>query len=155
MLDAPKVKTDRRRKPELTEAAILTWADAHHRRTGTWPTKESGPVPDGPLGTTWRQVDNTQCFGLRGLPGGSSLARLLAEHRGVRNQGALPPLTEGQILGWAEVHRRRTGKLPTAGSGPIAEAPWETWKWVDSALREGRRGLRRGSTRPSLLDRLR
>ena len=32
-------------------------------------------------------------LGLRGLPGGSSLAQLLAEKRGVRNMMALPDLS--------------------------------------------------------------
>jgi hypothetical protein len=43
-------------------------------------------------------------LGLRGLPGGSSLARLLDEQRRVRNVKNLPPLTEEQILAWADEH---------------------------------------------------
>jgi len=57
-----------------------------------------GPVEAGPLGTTWRQIDNALRLGLRGLPGGSSLAQLLAHRRGYRNVRALPPLTEELIL---------------------------------------------------------
>lgn len=34
--------------------------------------------------------------GRRGLRGGSSLARLLAQHRGYRNRAALPSLTEAK-----------------------------------------------------------
>jgi hypothetical protein len=44
---------DRRRRPELHIPAILGWADAHHARTGAWPTRRSGPVADAP-GTPWR-----------------------------------------------------------------------------------------------------
>jgi hypothetical protein len=44
----------------------------------------SGVIKDD-LAETWRRVDNGLRYGLRGLPGGSSLARLLDEKRGVRN----------------------------------------------------------------------
>ena len=73
-------------RPQITAAQILAWADAHYRRTGRWPGTASGPVTAGPLGLTWRTVDNALRLGLRGLESGSSLARLLAEHRHVRNQ---------------------------------------------------------------------
>ena len=39
------------------------------------------------------------------MPGGSSLPRLLAAHRGVRNRKQLPRLTERQIVRWARAHR--------------------------------------------------
>src|SRR5262249_33898670 len=71
----------------------------------------------------------------------SSLLRLLARKRGARNPLALPPLTEGQVLAWADVHFHRTGRWPKYDSGPIPEAPGETWQRVDRALREGERGL--------------
>jgi hypothetical protein len=64
-------------------ALILGWADAHHARTGAWPGSGSGPVPEGPAGETWRRVDNALRLGLRGLAGGSSLAQLLEQERGV------------------------------------------------------------------------
>jgi hypothetical protein len=73
---------------------ILKWADAHLLRTGALPTMWDGPVRDGILGDNWRKVDNALRYGLRGLPGGSSLAALLAQHRGHRNIHSLPPLTE-------------------------------------------------------------
>ena len=44
------------RKPPLTVARILSWADAHHRRTGEWPGKLSGPVAEAPR-ETWCKVD--------------------------------------------------------------------------------------------------
>ena len=74
----------------------------------------------GARGETWLAFDRALTQGCRRLPGGSSLAQLLAEYRGVRNRGALPPLTEGQILEWADAHRRRGGKLPTTESAPIS-----------------------------------
>jgi hypothetical protein len=71
--------------PPLTTDQVLAWADAHKARTGHWPWKNSGRIAD-TLGETWQAVDAALYQGLRDLPGGSSLARLLAEHRGVRNK---------------------------------------------------------------------
>lgn len=138
------------RLPPLTETQILAWADAHQARTGSWPTADAGTIPDSG-GEKWLSVDNALRLGLRGLPGGSSLAQLLAQQRGVRNRKGLPPLTEEAILAWADAHRARTGGWPHARSGPIAEAPGETWTAVDMALRHGLRGLPGGSSLALLL----
>ncbi len=124
---------------------ILAWADAHRERTGQWPQVYSGPVWDAP-GEKWRNLDNALRYGLRGLPGRSSLAQLLAEWRGLRNTQDLPPLTDAQILAWAEAHYRRTGTWPNAQSGPIAECPGELWSGVNAALRDGGRGLDGGTS---------
>src|SRR5262249_19008629 len=82
--------------------------------------------------------DQALRHGGRSLPGGDSIARLLARRRGVRNCRALPHLTRGLIRAWAERHRRRTGRWPTADSGRVVGAPGGTWGAVDSALRPGR-----------------
>ena len=76
----------------------------------------------------------------RGLKGASSSPQLLARHRAVRNKGDTPPLSTMQILDWADAHYSRTGEWPNAESGPIPEAPGETWGAVYSALVGGRRG---------------
>src|SRR5436190_80912 len=85
----------RRRKP-LDIAQILTWADAYHARRGRWPTQRSGVIDDQPelpdlTGApvlvpclTWATVNRALCQGFDGLPGGTSLAQLLTEHRAVR-----------------------------------------------------------------------
>lgn len=93
--------------------------------------------------------------GARGLPGGSSLAKLLARHRGVRNEKDLPRLSQRQVLAWADAHHRARGKWPTKESGPIADAPGETWSGVDMALRVAARGLPGGSSLARLLARCR
>jgi hypothetical protein len=90
--------------------------------------------------------------GGRGLAGKSSLARLLAAERGVRNRMDLPRLTRKQILAWAVAHRHSTGEWPTRHSGPIQEAPEETWLAIDDGLRDGCRGLRGGSSLARLLN---
>ncbi len=136
--------------PRLTEAQVLAWCDSHRGRAGEWPRHNSGPVDDAP-GETWEGVNAALREGQRGLPSGSSLARLLAQERGARNQAALPRLTEAHVLAWAEAHRRRTGRLPTSRSGPVLEAPGETWCAVEHALKDGRRGLPGGSSLARLL----
>jgi len=75
----------------------------------------------------------------------------LAAQRGKRNRKALPRLTKRQIRGWAQAHQQQTGRAPTSTSGPIADAPGETWSAVDQALRKGLRGLPVGSSLAKLL----
>jgi hypothetical protein len=132
-------------RPPLSVEVILRWADAHRRRTGRWPSADSGFVHRVP-GQTWQAVNRALAAGSRGLPGGSSLARLLAERRGKRNKAQAPRLREEQILLWADRHYRRTGRWPTPASGPVQGAPDENWRALASALWAGNRGLRGGDT---------
>jgi hypothetical protein len=136
---------------DLTEEQILAWADAHHGRTGTWPTEDSGAVPDAP-DETWRGITKALRNGSRGLPGGSSLARLLTEHRSKRNHLQLPDLTIDQILVWADAYHVKTGTWPKVKSGAVADAPGETWNAIEHALRNGNRGLPGGSSLAQLLN---
>ena len=137
-------------RPPLTVAQVLAWADRHHARTGRWPITTSGPVLDHP-GEEWVRIDAALRRGLGGLPGGDSLARLLAERRGRRLRSRKPPLTVGQVLGWAQRHRRRTGRWPTTASGPVADAPGENWRALNLALWKGHRGLPKGGSLARLL----
>jgi diguanylate cyclase (GGDEF)-like protein len=66
----------------------------------------------------------------------------------VRNPKALPPLTEEQVLCWADLHLQRTGAWATEASGLNAAAPGETWRRVAEALRVGGRGLPRQQSGP-------
>ncbi len=136
--------------PALTADQILKWADAHHLRTGNWPKVLSGKVLDAPS-EKWESIHLALYQGFRGLPGGSSLARLLAERRGVRNQKALPSLTVDQILKWADAHRDSTGQWPNENSGDVVDAPGEKWGNINAALANGSRGLSSGSSLPRLL----
>jgi hypothetical protein len=154
--DLPAVP--RRRRPkrlrakprELTVAQILAWADAHHVRTGRWPIAKSGPVADA-LGENWNAIEAALRGGHRGLPGGSSLARLLAAQRGRHNHLDVLPLSQEQILIWADTFFAEQGCWPTKTSGPIAEAPEQTWCAIDLALKRGSRGLAGGSSLAQLL----
>jgi hypothetical protein len=137
--------------PSLTVEEILTWADRHHRKTGRWPTVDDGKVA-GAGGETWRGINLALGRGHRGLPGGSSLARLLAAERGKRNKSWLPRLTVEQILAWADRHHEWTGRWPNRSSGPVADAPGATWKDINGCLQCGFRGLPGGDTLARLLE---
>jgi hypothetical protein len=109
-------------RPPITSAEILSWADAQFLRTARWPDLEDGLVVGGP-GLTWKAVDMALKAGRRGLPGGSSLARLLAADRGVHHKHESPWLTEESITAWAAAHRAVTGAWPTE------RRPWLRRRW--------------------------
>jgi hypothetical protein len=134
-------------RPGLTIPRILAWADAHHARTGRWPSTESSNVQDAP-GERWGNLDDSLRDGNRGLPGGDSLGRLLDRHRD-RDQ----TLTIRQILAWADAHRDRRGQWPTAQSGRVLDAPGETWRGINGALDRGWRGLPGGDSVALVLQR--
>ncbi len=139
---------------ELSVSQILAWADTFHKRFGKWPHARAGRIAGSP-GENWRKVDNALRIGLRGLPGGTTLAGLLFEQRGRRHLFKLPRLTEEQILFWADRHRKRTGRWPKQKSGPVLDRPEETWASISDDLRSGRRGLAGGSSLADLLFRRR
>ena len=66
--------------PRLTVRTILKLAEDYFAREGRRPTRTSGAVAGVP-GETWHAIDRALASGHRGLSGGSSLARLLNEHR--------------------------------------------------------------------------
>jgi hypothetical protein len=133
-------------RPALTIEQILSWADAHNAATGRWPTSKSGPVA-GAERETWFAINYNLKKGGRGLPGRTSLSRVLAEHRAARNVYSRPPLRLEQILAWADAYHAAHGRWPRRDSGPVEQAPGETWEAIDSAVRYASRGLKRG---PSL-----
>ena len=144
-----------RRKPSvpkrsLTVERILVWDDALHTREGRWPKTTDGRVP-ADRNEKWLNVNQCLRLGLRGLPGGDSLARLLERERGVRNKHGLPRLTGAGVLAWADAHFRGAGRWPNENSGFIADAPGERWYNVDACLREGLRWLPGGDTLSRLL----
>jgi hypothetical protein len=64
----------------LSVAQVLSWAMDHESRTGRLPDVWSGSVR-AVLDETWQKIDDCLRRGRRGLPGGGSLAQLLAERR--------------------------------------------------------------------------
>jgi hypothetical protein len=135
-----QLREERKRPADLTIAAILAWADAHHEAHGEWPRSESKPIEAAP-DETWTAVDYALRLGRRGLPGGSSLRRLLTEHRGPQADHRLPRLTLAQILAWADAHHAATGNWPIRAPIAVTASPSESWDKIDEALRRGDRGL--------------
>jgi hypothetical protein len=62
-------------RPELSAERVLAWAQAYRTLYGAWPTVRARAV--GGTGETWLGLDLALRNGNRGLPGGSSLSRLL------------------------------------------------------------------------------
>jgi hypothetical protein len=71
----------------LTISQILAWADAHERRTGSWPTATCGPI-EGTEDETWLGIQKALRLGGRGLSGGDSLMLLRSRMRGPRPRSA-------------------------------------------------------------------
>jgi hypothetical protein len=142
----------RQSRPPLTIEFILAWADSYRARTGRWPSAGSGAIPQSP-GDTWDSINAALVRGNRGLPGGGSLAVLLKTHRGGSAHQVKSMLTVTQIVIWAEAHRKRTGKWPSADGGPVQEAPGENWCALNTALQDGLRGLPGGDSLSKLRQR--
>jgi hypothetical protein len=62
-----------------------------------------------------------------------------------------PTLTVEQVLAWADAHKARMGRWPSALSGPVIGVPGETWGALETALREGHHGLPGGDCLARLL----
>lgn len=134
------------RPPRTTIRQILDWADAHYAAHGQWPiAKTAAPIAD--TGLTWNRIEVALRLGSMGLAGGTSLARVLEKHRGkwVAKRAYYPRLTERQIITWQKKYRKAMGKWPTKSSGPVVEAPEESWFAISRALQRGNRGLPGGS----------
>jgi len=89
------------------------------------------------------RIDAALSRGNRGLPGGSSLAKLLTDHRSVRNIHGLAALAIRQILAWANARKRMTGRCPNQYCGQITGTN-ETWSGINHSLNLGSRGLSGG-----------
>lgn len=135
----------------LTIDGVLAWADAQHAATGAWPTSESGPIHN-VADETWKGVDSSLRLGHRGLPAGSSLARLLHGRRGVVNRLEPRQLTEEGVMELITQYHETHGEWPTRNSGAIPGTTL-TWGAVDLALVHGRHGLPGGSSIAQLLQR--
>jgi hypothetical protein len=136
--------------PQLSEDTILLWAQAHHARVGTWPSQGSGPVY-GVTREIWANLDQALRYGRRGLPGGDSLSRLLARRLGKPPKVRRRPLTLAAILAWADAYHQQMGRWPSGSSPPNGLPRGEQWNRIDTALRQGTRGLPGGSSLARLL----
>ena len=133
-------------KPEFTVEQVLAWVDLHYERHGRYPYDTDGPI-EGAEGETWGAVENALRQGLRGLPGKSSLYKLLNESRGMGRKGRTnPPLTADLVLSWADTHLAIHGSWPNGDSGPVDGQPGESWNNIQAALVTGQRRFLPGSS---------
>jgi hypothetical protein len=144
------VRDTRRTLPDVTRDQILKWVDLHHLRTGQWPSRDSGTILDRP-DISWNTIDRYLRKGGIHFPGGSSLAHLLRDTRGIWDSRGNRRLTPSLILKWADAHYDRTGRWPVTLSGPVHVKPDENWAAIDMALRHGRRGLQGGTSLSRIL----
>src|SRR5262249_49115642 len=120
-----------------TTDQILIWADLHHEWTGDWPISRTGQVM-GTKDRTWEGINTALRKGGSGLPGGTSLARLLEKKRGVRDtRRSRPHLTGRQVLAWADSHHQRSGHWPDRNSGSVLGSADITWATIDRYFRYG------------------
>jgi hypothetical protein len=152
-LAATRCARNPKRPPRLKLRQILEWADAHRARHGTWPSRKSGAIPNSG-GESWAGVDIALSRGTRGLWGGSSLRRLLTQRHG---ESILFPRKHerkwsiSQILLWADEYFARLGRWPGSRSGRVPKHG-ATWKQINLALIQGRRGLPGGSSLARLVE---
>jgi hypothetical protein len=73
------------RLPPLDLDRVVQWAEDHHACTGAWPGRRTPGIIPGTGGEKWKNLNQALRAGSRGLPGGSSLMRLLQERCGVWN----------------------------------------------------------------------
>lgn len=139
-------------RPKLSEEYICDRAMIFFLKNEKWPKSESGLDEGGYCGDTWRAYSNGLSLGLRGLPGGSSLAKLLSSRFGVRNCKSRPRLSKSGILELASYHRSIFNAWPNIASGEVkGGGQGDTWKIYDHCLREGQRGLPGGSSLAEIL----
>lgn len=136
---------DEKRLSALSIEKIKEWALSHYESIGSWPTTTSGLIPNSD-GETWGGIDIRLRQGGRGLPGGSKLSILLAEHFSVRNRENKTRFTELEILEWLEKWYVQHGSYPTSISGSIPGTEGLTWATIEKALKQGRYGLPKGYT---------
>lgn len=79
LLDGHRGVPNKKRLPKLTLPQIRAWAEQYRKVTGVLPTKQAGPIAG--TNDTWAKVNVALARGFRGLPGGTSLARLFPQHR--------------------------------------------------------------------------
>lgn len=137
----------------MTEEEVLRWMQEFLRDYGQWPTKhrippkswkgtraqwgEATPYAGFPL--KWKYLDQCLRLGKRGLPGGSSLAKVRE-----RLLGGPSKLTQKLIFSWAKEYNKDTGRWPHKNSGeatPYAGYPL-SWRSIDRAVQRGVLGFK-------------
>src|SRR5262245_55652118 len=75
----------------------------------------------------------------------------MCRRRKPRKHWPPPPLTDDQILAWADAYHERQGRWPRKDSGLVPGSWVKRWSAIDTALQRVHRGLRGGSFLARLL----
>jgi hypothetical protein len=170
LLERKRAAIARASRSRLTRDLLLEWIVKHYELTGSPPNVKSGAVIDEP-GENWRAIDAALRTGSRGTGqsgagnrGGINLAAFIRGQYQPPYAGIGQRLTIEKITKWARDFKQRTGRWPTSRSAYVFPAPrsiaaqrqagrsieqdrpGERWSTIDRCLREGRRGLRAGSS---------
>jgi hypothetical protein len=132
----------------IDEHYIVELADAFKFQKGHWPKQTSGAFK----GDCWGSINSALIYGLRGLPGGDTLPKLLARERGVRNIADISPLSEKIILKKIRHYKKKTGRWPKVKSKKLTGEEY-SWSSIDNHLRKGSWGLKKGSSLRDLMER--
>ena len=142
--------------PTLTEEVICKWISQFNHKYGSYPTTKHGIIEfsdDEYKGETWERIDVSLQEGNRGLPGKSSLGKLIEEKFGIRiyRKSLLPSYCKSTLLTldiirfWIQSYINKYGTKPTEKRGIIEFADEEhigiTWQTVAFAMSRGTRGL--------------
>jgi len=133
-------------EPDLTEEVIAKAMKDYHEEHGKYPWVKSGDAKKYfGFKITWKAIEQCLKKGNRGLPGGSSLAKLRKEHI----TGKETPLTEDLIVKALKNYHEDHAKYPVfyKGEDALKYIGFKIkWSAIDACLRLGHRGLSGGST---------
>jgi len=142
----------------LTEEKIVNWIRLFHEKAGKWPNETDRIIWDRDAkdnewvivkDESWKSLAHAITRGRRGLAGlkGTTLGQLKSKH-GLKNEAR--ELTTEKLISWIKLFREKTGKWPSledttvwdrAADGNWLEIEDESWQGINSALRQGHRGL--------------
>lgn len=126
-----------RKRPPLRISAILRWAAAHHKKTGRWPSVNSGPVKGVP-GEHWNAINTALFMGYRGLPARSSLAKLLDQRISSRRR-MRPASSPRHVLKREGKHHPGRGMPPGVARVRILGSNRDVWRTYRTAALLDRR----------------
>ena len=133
-------------KSNLNYDIICGWIERFHVDMGYYPKGVSGSIPYSEDGITWHALDLALTLGWRGLPGNSSLSKLLGERFGIVNKTNTKQYTEKKIKQWIKRYIKDHGVFPIYESGLVEYAEPDGfipihWAAINTILRTGGRGL--------------
>jgi hypothetical protein len=101
-----------------------------------WPDRHDGAIPT--LEGSWLAIDEALRVGVRGLPGGSSLAKERVALTGARRRQSL---TEENVKAAILAHHRATGAWPNDSTKGVIPGVGYTWSYVRAFIRNSGHGF--------------